>query len=103
MAALDPVIHTLNRFKICAALNAFGAGEGQVRKEMKFAALREEVGISDATLSKQLGTLEDHGYVSRFREYGSSRGKDTVWVMLTTAGKSAFEGHLAALREMVGD
>ncbi|ERS53253.1 MULTISPECIES: transcriptional regulator [Corynebacterium] len=100
LSDIDPVIYPLNRFKICAVLNARGAVEGQVRREMRFAALREEVDQSAATLSKQLTALEKEGYISRFREYGSSRDKDTVWVMLTATGKSAFDAHLAALKSL---
>lgn len=36
-------------------------------------------------------------FSSRFREYGSSRAKDTVWVTLTKEGERALEGHLEAL------
>ncbi|WP_115685970.1 transcriptional regulator [Corynebacterium senegalense] len=100
---LDPVIHPINRLTICAALNAAGAVEGDTRYEMKFARLREITKLSDATLSKQLGALEQAGYVTRFREYGSTRAKDTVWVTLTVQGQQALEGHLAALREIAGE
>lgn len=102
MSELDPVIHPLNRFKICAVLNAAGAVEGAINKEMRFAAIRDKVNQSDATLSKQLSALEKEGYISRFREYGSSRGKDTVWVMLTAKGKAAFDSHLAELKTLAG-
>jgi len=97
VALIDPVIHPLNRLKICAALRAGGATEKGTRREMKFSRLRDITELSDATLSKQLTVLEEHGYVSRFREYGSSRAKDTVWVTLTRAGEEALEGHLEAL------
>ena len=100
---IDPVIHPINRFKICATLSAYGAVEGEIRKEMKFSALRDKVQISDATLSKQLSALEEAGYISRFRDYGTTRAKDTVWVMLTAQGKGAFDNHLATLRELAGD
>ena len=53
--------------------------------------------------SKQLGALEQAGYVTRFREYGASRAKDSVWVALTEEGKAAFDGHLAALKDLAGD
>ncbi|WP_257183309.1 transcriptional regulator [Corynebacterium cystitidis] len=99
---IDPVIHPINRLKICAALNAAGAVEGDVRYEMRFSALRDAVEVSDATLSKQLGALEEAGYITRSREYGASRAKDIVWVTLTTKGKEAFDGHIAALREIAG-
>ncbi|MCT1444144.1 MarR family transcriptional regulator [Corynebacterium sanguinis] len=97
---LDPVIHPVGRLKVCAALSAAGATEGDVRYEMRFAHLREVTGLSDTTLSKQLSALEEHGYITRFREYGSTRAKDTVWVTLTRKGKEAFDGHVAALREI---
>lgn len=101
--AIDPVIHPLARLKICAALFHGGAVEKQSsRFEMRFSALRDQLQMSDSALSKQLATLEEHGYVTRFREYGSSRAKDTVWVTLTETGAQAFERHTAALREIAG-
>lgn len=100
---IDPVIHPLARLKICAALYHGGAVEKQTsRHEMRFSALRDQLQMSDSALSKQLATLEEHGYVTRFREYGSSRAKDTVWVTLTETGAQAFERHTAALREIAG-
>ena len=101
--AIDPVIHPLARLKVCAALYHAGAVEKQTsRHEMRFGALKEKVDLSDSALSKQLATLEEHGYITRFREYGSSRAKDTVWVTLTATGAQAFENHTAALREIAG-
>lgn len=100
---IDPVIHPLARLKICAALFHAGAVEKQSsRHEMRFGALKDKAGLSDSALSKQLATLEEHGYVTRFREYGSSRAKDTVWVTLTEKGLAAYEGHIAALHEIAG-
>lgn len=102
-AELNPVIHPLNRLRICAALKAGGATEGLPRREMRFAHLQKLTDLSAATLSKQLGALEQHGYVSRFREYGSSRDKDTVWVTLTDVGLSAYDAHIAALQAIAGE
>lgn len=101
-AEIDPVIHPINRLRICAALDAAVTTEDErlPDREMKFAVLRDLTELSDATLSKQLGVLESHGYVRRFREYGSSRAKDTVWVSLTKAGACALRGHLAALSQI---
>lgn len=99
--SLDPVIHPLNRLKICAALRSAGAVEGEGPDlEMRFGTLRDLVQLSDATLSKQLNALQEHGYISRHREYGSSRAKDTVWVSLTARGTRALLGHLHALQEL---
>lgn len=103
MSGIDPVIHPLARLRICAALYHAGAVEKQTsRHEMRFGALKDKVDLSDSALSKQLATLEEHGYVTRFREYGSTRARDTVWVTLTAAGARAFENHTAALREIAG-
>lgn len=105
MSGFDPVIHPITRLKICAALRGAGAvadngARGGLTYEMKFAALKRAVGVSDATLSKQLGHLEEAGYVTRHREWGSARSKDVVWVTLTAKGQRAYAGHLAALREI---
>ncbi|WP_194784905.1 transcriptional regulator [Actinomyces haliotis] len=101
---LDPVIHPVNRLRICAVLRSVHAlsdgGRLPNGGEMRFSALRDAVGLSDSALSKQLSALEEAGYVARHRDYGSMRGKDIVWVSLTPAGLAAFEGHVAALREI---
>ena len=102
MSGLDPLIHPLSRFKVCATLRAAGATEGNVRREMKFKNLGEATELTDSTLSKHLGALEKAGYIVRNREYGATRAKDTVWVMLTERGTRAFDGHLAALQELAG-
>lgn len=95
------MIHPVNRLRICAALKSAGAVDIQgSQRQMRFAALRDLVGLSDATLSKQLGALESHGYVSRHREYGSSRARDTVWVVLTSTGNTALSTHLHTLRKI---
>ena len=96
----NPIIHPINRLKICAALNAAGAYEGEVRYEMRFGTLRDATQLSDATLSKQLTALEEAGYITRFREYGSTRQKDTVWVTLTKEGRAAFLTHMDALEAL---
>lgn len=101
--AIDPVIHPVNRLRICIGLRAAGATEGREGpdREMRFSVLRDLTGLTDATLSKQLTALEAHGYVTRHREYGSSRAEDSVWVSLSAAGVHALEQHLAGLQEIV--
>lgn len=94
---LDPAIHPINRLKICAILFSAGATEGRQMKYGQLAALTE---LPADTLSKQLKHLEGHGYVSRTREYGSSRAKDAVWVTLTETGADAYTRHVLALKAM---
>ncbi len=101
--AIDPLIHPLPRLKICAALNNSGAVRMPNGKEMAFGTLRNTVGLSDASLSKHLKALEEARYVTRFREYGSARKNDTVWVSFTEQGHHAFTQHVTALRAIAGE
>ncbi|MGV0369459.1 transcriptional regulator [Corynebacterium aurimucosum] len=96
---LDPVIHPINRLRICATLHSAGATDG---RQMKYSTLAELTELPADTLSKQLKHLEDRGYISRAREYGSTRAKDTVWVTLTEAGTQAYVQHVEALKAMTG-
>lgn len=65
-----------------------------------FSKLKVLTNLSDSALSKHLSTLEGAGYITRRREYGSSRAKDTVWVALTNEGRTAYADHIAALRAL---
>jgi DNA-binding MarR family transcriptional regulator len=67
---------------------------------VEFAFLRDQLGLSDSALSKQLSTLEDAGYVRIERPVSDHRRR--VQARLTPAGLSAFHGHVAALRAIVG-
>ena len=96
-AELDPVIHPINRLKICATLFHSGVTGG---RQMKYAVLAELTELPADTLSKQLKHLEDSAYISRTREYGSTRAKDAVWVALTQTGTEAYAQHVAALKAM---
>lgn len=94
---LDPVIHPINRLRICATLYSAGATDG---RQMRYSKLAEFTELPADTLSKQLKHLEDRGYTSRTREYGSTRAKDAVWVALTEAGAQAYVQHVEALKAM---
>ncbi len=96
---LAPVIHPINRLRICATLYSAGATDG---RQMKYSTLAELTELPADTLSKQLKHLEDRGYIIRAREYGSTRAKDTVWVTLTEAGTQAYVQHVEALKAMTG-
>lgn len=92
-ARFDEVIHPSTRLAIVSLLAA--------SDWVEFGFVRDELGLSDSALSKQLATLEEVGYLALERLTTERRRR--VQVRLTTAGRSAFEGHVAALREMVGD
>jgi DNA-binding MarR family transcriptional regulator len=93
----DSAIHAPNRLRLCAAL--------RVVDRMEFRALREVLDLSDASLSKTIGALADAGYVRTTK--AASRVRDdarrTTSVALTATGRRAFDGHMAALRELAGD
>ncbi len=89
---LDDVIHAPVRFSIVATLAAVD--------EAEFALVRDEVEVSDSVLSKQVSTLEQAGYVKVRKGYVGKRPR--TWLSLTRAGRTAYTGHLAALREIAG-
>lgn len=90
-ARFDELIHPATRLSLVATLAAADWAE--------FACLRDRLGLSDSALSKQLATLEEAGYVATERRLEGRRHK--LRARLTAAGRSAFEGHVAALEEIV--
>lgn len=90
-ARFDELIHPSTRLSIVSLL----AGADWV----DFAFLRDQLALSDSALSKQLSTLEDAGYVRIERQLRDRRRH--VRASLTPAGRTAFEGHVAALRQIV--
>ena len=89
----DEVIHAPIRLRICGLLSACDA--------VRFDALRDTLGISDATCSKHLKTLTDAGYVTIEKKPGLTRRYPLTWVSLTGQGLTAFNAHAEALRQIV--
>jgi DNA-binding MarR family transcriptional regulator len=92
-ARFDELIHPSTRLTLVATLAAADWAE--------FAFLKDRLGLSESALSKQLTTLEEAGYVATERRLSGGRRK--VRARLTDAGRDAFDGHVAALRAIVGD
>ncbi|MEC3917680.1 winged helix-turn-helix domain-containing protein [Nocardia sp. CDC160] len=90
-ARFDELIHPSTRLSLVATLAAADWAE--------FAFLKERLNLSDSALSKQLATLEEAGYVATERRLDGSRRK--VRARLTPTGRTAFDGHIAALQEIV--
>lgn len=83
-----------------------GAGPGAKRDPrllpvLGVAFLEDRLAMSDSALSKQLATFEEAGYVATARRLSGSRRK--VRARLAPTGRDAFNGHVAALREIVAD
>ncbi|MDR1264096.1 MAG: transcriptional regulator [Propionibacteriaceae bacterium] len=91
-ARFDPEIHAPVRLRVCGALADVGAVE--------FAVLRQRLEVADSTLSKHLARLEAAGYVALRKE--AADGHLRTWAGLTPAGRTAFAGHVAALRQIAG-
>lgn len=89
-AAFDEIIHPAHRLQICAMLATVDS--------MAFATVRASLNVSDSVLSKQLKVLQYAGYltITKTPRHADSR----TWLTLTTHGRQALSGHLAALRRI---
>lgn len=90
-ARFDELIHAPTRLSLVAFLAATGWAD--------FAVLRDELALSDSALSKQLTTLADAGYVEIRKAFVGKRPRTSA--RLTDEGRAAFDGHVAALQEIV--
>ncbi|WP_093797158.1 transcriptional regulator [Streptomyces sp. Wb2n-11] len=90
-AGFDELIHPATRLSVVALLAATEWAD--------FAFVRDSLSLSDSALSKQLHTLEEAGYLELRKEGGGRKRRTTV--RLTGRGRTAFEGHVAALRAIV--
>jgi DNA-binding MarR family transcriptional regulator len=90
-ARFDELIHPSTRLSIVALLAS--------ADWIDFAFVRDRLGLSDSALSKQFATLEAAGYIVVERVVNDRRRR--VRVRLTSVGRAAFDGHVAALREVV--
>jgi DNA-binding transcriptional ArsR family regulator len=70
------------------------------RFQVSFVVLKQELEVSDATLSKHIAQLSDAGYLRITKSLGKSYAKTTVDI--TSAGRGVYEGHVAALRAILG-
>ena len=84
----DDLIHPSTRLSIVALLAAADWAD--------FGYVRDQLDLSDSALSKQLSTLEQAGYVTVDRTL-----RRRVRARLTSDGRTAFLGHVAALQAIV--
>ncbi|HEX6519984.1 MAG TPA: transcriptional regulator [Streptosporangiaceae bacterium] len=91
-AGFDDLIHAPARLRACAALDHV--------REIEFGTLQALLGLSKSALSKHISVLADAGYVTQRRAVRDTRQR--VWVRLTSAGRAAYRGHVAALQQIVG-
>lgn len=93
----DDIIHSPIRLRIAGLLRRI--------TEVEFAAVRDTLDISDATLSKNIKVLVDAGYLAVRKESSPGRtdARRLTWIALTPEGRRAFEGHLAELTRIAAD
>ncbi|WP_240670160.1 winged helix-turn-helix domain-containing protein [Actinoplanes solisilvae] len=87
----DELIHAPTRLSIVSLLTATEWAE--------FKFVRDQIGLSDSALSKQLTTLEEAGYVEIRKSFVGKRPRTSV--RLSPLGRNAFAAHVAALQEIV--
>ncbi|GAA1979309.1 transcriptional regulator [Nocardiopsis rhodophaea] len=87
----DSVIHAPQRLRICALLDAV--------TQIEFSLIQEQLKVSASVLSKHVSVLMDAGYVEQRKAVRDTRQR--VWLTLTAAGRTAYRGHVAALRAIV--
>jgi DNA-binding transcriptional ArsR family regulator len=90
-ARFDELIHAPTRLAIVSLLAA--------AQRADFSYIRDELGLSDSALSKQLSTLESAGYVEIRRVFIGKRPRTSA--SLSRAGRRAFDQHVAALLQVV--
>ncbi|WP_291378464.1 transcriptional regulator [Demequina sp.] len=88
----DSTIHAATRLQLCAMLAEVDA--------IDFAAVREDLGISDSVLSKHVKVLADEGYVA-VKTYKSG-GRSRKRLAFTKIGAQAYAGHIAELKRLIG-
>jgi DNA-binding MarR family transcriptional regulator len=90
-AQFDELIHPATRLSIVALLAAADWAD--------FSFVRDQLGLSDSALSKQLSTLEEAGYVTIERPLSDRRRR--VRARLTPVGRERFDSHVAALQSII--
>jgi DNA-binding MarR family transcriptional regulator len=69
--------------------------------EAEFGVVRDIIEVSDPVLSKQVGVLENAGYVNAKKGYVGRRPR--TWLSLTDEGRAALARHLTALHALIQD
>ena len=90
-ARFDELIHAPTRLSIVALLAAAEWAD--------FKFIRDNLKLSDSALSKQLSALEEVGYVEIRKGFVGKRPRTSV--RLSDHGRRAFDGHVAALRQLL--
>lgn len=93
LSDLDPVIHAPKRLGAMAVLTN--------SEYATFQFLKEQLGLADSDLSKQMSALESAGYVTSTKR-GRGPGSATTYTV-TRQGRRAYRAHRAALFALLAE
>jgi len=96
MAELNEVIHQTVRLRIVAALAALDADA-----RVDFTYLRNLLKLSDGNLGAHLLKLEEAGYLMQEKTFVDR--KPRTYLQLTSQGRAAFQEHVQALKDILGN
>jgi DNA-binding MarR family transcriptional regulator len=94
MAQLDNIIHQPVRLKIMSSLVSLDQNE-----QVNFTYLRKLLKLTDGNLGAHLIKLEEAGYIKSKKTFIAR--KPRTFIRATGKGRDAFEGHVAALKEII--
>jgi DNA-binding HxlR family transcriptional regulator len=89
---LDPVVHGKLRLAVLSLLMTV--------EQAEFTWLREKTGSTDGNLGAQMLKLEEAGYVAMEKRFAGRKPQTTY--RLTTEGRNALSGYVAALKVLLG-
>lgn len=91
---LDPVIHQTTRLRLMAVLCHLAPDDW-----IDFTVLKKELELSDGNLGAQLSKLEEAKYVKIKKDFVKRRPRTQV--QANSRGRSAFDAHCEALRQII--
>ena len=94
MAQLDNIIHQTVRLQIMSSLVSLDQNE-----HVNFTYLRKLLKLTDGNLGAHLSKLEQAGYVKIDKTFVAR--KPQTFISATGKGRDAFDGHVAALKEII--
>ncbi|MGD1030481.1 MAG: transcriptional regulator [Opitutaceae bacterium] len=95
MPEIDRIIHVPARLRIMAALASLDQSA-----QLDFRTLGKSLNLTDGNLGAHLQTLEEAGYIKIEKSFVDR--KPRTYVAITNKGRTRFEVHVAALREICG-
>jgi DNA-binding MarR family transcriptional regulator len=93
MAEIDRIIHAPARLRIMSALMALQPGT-----QLDFRTLGRTLGLTDGNLGAHLQTLEEARYIKVEKSFVERKPRTDV--AITSRGRTRFEEHVEALREI---